>query len=301
MNRQAYRNQVALLLRILPCVYRVEEFAVHGGTAINLFHSNMPRYSVDVDITYIPIEDRECSLSNINKHLLQLKSDIERVVPGIKITHKPEVLKLLCIYQGAIVKVEVNNIKRGLIEDCVIQPLCIAAQAEFVTMCKIRSVGYSQLWGGKIAAALSRQHPRDLFDFDRMENKDFSKIRCGLLFNLASSDKPIIESLFPNPINQTDALERQFAGMSEQEYSHEDYLLTRNRLQEFVQEGLTYDDKQFLLSIEQGEPNWELCFGGNWSVFPSIIWKQQNIHKLQRLNPSKYERIISKFKEKMGL
>lgn len=148
---------------------------------------------------------------------------------------------------------------------------------------------------------MNRQHPRDLFDFDRMENKDFSKIRCGLLFNLASSDKPIIESLFPNPINQTDALERQFAGMSEQEYSYEDYLLTRNRLQEFVQEGLTYDDKQFLLSIEQGEPNWELCFDGNWSVFPSIIWKQQNIHKLQRLNPSKYERIISKFKEKMGL
>ena len=113
MNRTVYRNQVALLLRILPCVYRIEDFAVHGGTAINLFHSNMPRYSVDVDITYIPIEDRESSLTNINEHLLQLKLDIERVVPGIRITHKPEVLKLLCLYQGATVKVEINNVPDG--------------------------------------------------------------------------------------------------------------------------------------------------------------------------------------------
>ena len=123
MNRQIYRSQVALLLRIIPCVYKIEDFAVHGGTAINLFYSNMPRYSVDIDLTYIPIKDRDTSLVTINAHLLQLKKDIERVVPGIKITHKPEVLKLLCIHQGATVKIEVNNIKRGIIEDCVTQPL----------------------------------------------------------------------------------------------------------------------------------------------------------------------------------
>ena len=50
-------------------------------------------------------------------YLQQLKKDIERVVPGIKVVHKPEVLKLLCMHQGATVKVEVNNIKRGIIED----------------------------------------------------------------------------------------------------------------------------------------------------------------------------------------
>ena len=90
MNRQIYRSQVALLLRIIPCVYKIEDFAVHGGTAINLFHSNMPRYSVDIDLTYIPIEDRETSLAAINAHLLQLKKDIERVVPGIKSPTNPK-------------------------------------------------------------------------------------------------------------------------------------------------------------------------------------------------------------------
>ena len=301
MNRQIYRSQVALLLRIIPCVYKIEDFAVHGGTAINLFHSNMPRYSVDIDLTYIPIEDRETSLAAINAYLQQLKKDIERVVPGIKVVHKPEVLKLLCMHQGATVKVEVNNIKRGIIEDCVIQPLCDVAQQDFATMCKIRSVGYSQLYGGKIAAALSRQHPRDMFDFAQMKDKSFDAIRDGLLFNLASSDKPIVESLFPNPIDQTEALERQFAGMSEMPYSYSDYEQTRRELQQFVLQGLSNNDKAFLLSIEQGEPDWDLCHGGDWSHYPSIQWKQQNIHKLQKQNPVKYEQMIANLKSQFPL
>ncbi len=301
MNRQIYRSQVALLLHIIPCVYKIEDFAVHGGTAINLFYSNMPRYSVDIDLTYVPIKDRETSLATINAHLLQLKKDIERVVPGIKVTHKPEVLKLLCIHQGATVKVEVNNIKRGIIEDCITQPLCEVAQRDFATMCKIRSVGYSQLYGGKIAAALSRQHPRDMFDFAQMKDRSFDAIRNGLLFNLASSDKPIVESLFPNPIDQNEALERQFAGMSEIPYSYRDYEQTRNELQQFVLQGLSNNDKAFLLSIELGNPNWNLCSGGDWSHYPSIQWKQQNIHKLQKQNPTKYEQMIANLKFQLAL
>lgn len=58
MNEQ-YKKQVGLLIRIMPSVYRIKDFAIHGGTAINLFHKDMPRYSVDIDITYIPIEERE--------------------------------------------------------------------------------------------------------------------------------------------------------------------------------------------------------------------------------------------------
>ena len=32
MNDQQYKKQVALLLRILPLVYKITDFAVHGGT-----------------------------------------------------------------------------------------------------------------------------------------------------------------------------------------------------------------------------------------------------------------------------
>lgn len=96
MNDQQYKKQVALLLRILPLVYKITDFAVHGGTAINLFHRNMPRYSVDIDLTYIPIEPRTASLEKINQHLGKLKTSIERAIPGIHVEHKFEVWKLLC-------------------------------------------------------------------------------------------------------------------------------------------------------------------------------------------------------------
>lgn len=69
-----YRRQVALLIRVMPLVFKIKDFAVHGGTAINLFHRNLPRYSVDIDVTYIPLEDRETSLENINTHLANLKT-----------------------------------------------------------------------------------------------------------------------------------------------------------------------------------------------------------------------------------
>lgn len=67
--KDRYKKQVALLIRIMPSVYRIKDFAVHGGTAINLFHKNMPRYSVDIDLTYIPIESRNVSLNTINTKL----------------------------------------------------------------------------------------------------------------------------------------------------------------------------------------------------------------------------------------
>ena len=86
--RDRYKRQVALLIRILPSVYGIKEFAIHGGTAINLFHKDMPRYSVDIDITYIPIEDRAASLSTINRRLLELKWSIERSIPGISVVHR---------------------------------------------------------------------------------------------------------------------------------------------------------------------------------------------------------------------
>lgn len=59
-----YRRKVELLLRILPFVTDEECFAIHGGTAINLFVKNQYRLSVDIDVTYIPLEDRKRSCLN---------------------------------------------------------------------------------------------------------------------------------------------------------------------------------------------------------------------------------------------
>ena len=52
MLNSAYQKQVRLLLDVLPEVAKEDCFALHGGTAINLFVRNMPRLSVDIDLTY---------------------------------------------------------------------------------------------------------------------------------------------------------------------------------------------------------------------------------------------------------
>jgi predicted nucleotidyltransferase component of viral defense system len=295
--KNKYRKQVALLIRIMPAVYKIRNFAVHGGTAINLFHRNLPRYSVDIDVTYIPIQDRETSIQTINSHLVDIKKTLERAIPGIVVIHKPNVLKLLCTLADAMVKIEVNGIKRGIIGDVEERQLCEKARVEFNMGCIARTVSYSQLYGGKITAALSRQHPRDLFDCKNMKIQSFEDVKDGFMLCLLGSDKPIIESLNPNDIDQTDALANQFQGMTDTPFSYNDYLMAKQDLLELIRNNLTLTDKEFLLSVEMGVPDWNKCCAGDLSKYPSVQWKLLNITKLKASNPVKFHQGIEKLRQ----
>ncbi|MDR2928267.1 MAG: nucleotidyl transferase AbiEii/AbiGii toxin family protein [Cytophagaceae bacterium] len=85
MNK-AYRQQVELLLKIIPTLSGIEDFAVHGGTAINLYILDLPRYSVDIDVTYIPVKPREESFTEIHSNLALLKEKIKEGI--IKLARK---------------------------------------------------------------------------------------------------------------------------------------------------------------------------------------------------------------------
>jgi len=293
---EAYKKQVALLIRIMPLVYKIKDFAVHGGTAINLFVKNMPRYSVDVDLTYLPLKNREESLQEINNHLISLKQQIEKAIPGIRVIHKPAIWKLLCTYGDAMVKIEVNGIKRGIIGEVEDRQLCDKARNEFKMDCVARIVPFSLLYGGKIAAALGRQHPRDLFDYKYMEIESFADIKNGLMFYLLGSDKPVIESLHPNPVDQKQALKNQFQGMSDVPFDYSDFETTRKELIENVNQNFTDTDKEFLLSFESGSPDWEKCCAGDLSGYPSIQWKLKNIQNLKDTNSSKFTKGVEKLR-----
>ena len=60
-----YIEQVRLLVAVLPSVAKQKCFALKGGTATNLFVRNLPRLSVDIDLAYLPVEDRDASLAAI--------------------------------------------------------------------------------------------------------------------------------------------------------------------------------------------------------------------------------------------
>lgn len=186
-------------------------------------------------------------------------------------------------------KIEVNGTKRGLIELPTILPLCNLAQTEFQTFCEAKTVSFSQLYGGKISAALDRQHPRDLFDvqlmFDRING--FDDIRDGLFYSILGGDRPVVESLAPNRTDQSDTLVKQFAGMTDITFTYDDFKETRERLIEFVNTNLTNDDKVFMFDFEAGNPLSDYVDYQEFLKFPSVQWKLLNISKLKSENPVK--------------
>ena len=62
-----YVDQVRLIVDVLPHIAKEDVFALKGGTAINLFYRDMPRLSVDIDLTYLPVKDRQASLRHIDE------------------------------------------------------------------------------------------------------------------------------------------------------------------------------------------------------------------------------------------
>jgi DNA polymerase sigma len=83
---ETYRKQVALLIRILPLIAEESCFALKGGTAINLFLRDMPRLSVDIDLTYLPVAPRAESLAAIDAAMKRITGRIREAIPDAKIT-----------------------------------------------------------------------------------------------------------------------------------------------------------------------------------------------------------------------
>lgn len=296
-----YRRKVELLLRILPFVTDEECFAIHGGTAINLFVKNLYRLSVDIDVTYIPLEDRNTSLDHINTALMRIADRVRSRFRDIRIIPRLDICKITCESRGCQVKIEVNQTKRGLVcGEAELRPLCEKAQNLFGMEVDARIVSIPQLYGGKISAALSRQHPRDLFDVNQM---DFpvGDVKDGLIFCLLGSDRPIHESFAPNLIDQRDAMEHQFAGMSEMPFTYEEFESTRDKLVRDVNSAMTEDDKKFLIGFEELTIDWNDTIYSDFRDYPSVKWKIHNLQKLKASNPKKLKAEADKLREVLDI
>lgn len=296
MENQAYKNQVSLLLSVIPEVAKEKCFALHGGTAINLFIREMPRLSVDIDFTYIPIENRQTSLKNISQALERIQGNVLKAIPNSSVNLQKDVSKLQISLPNAQIKLEVNQTNRGVLEKPPILSLCEYAQNEFDVFCQIQTVHYGQLYGGKICAALDRQHPRDVFDVRYLlDNEGFSEdIKKGFLLCLLSSNRPISELLKPNLLDQRETMLNQFEGMSRETFSYEEFEKTREELIITISKALTDKDKDFIIRFENNQPMWSIY---DFESFPSVQWKLYNLEQLKSNNPDKHEQYLNRLKE----
>lgn len=297
---EIYKKQVSLLLSVLPEVAKEECFALHGGTAINLFVRNMPRLSVDIDLTYLPIEDRATSLRSIIDALERIKANIEKVIPDVRVVHRREAAKLQVSANKVDIKLEVNLVNRGALAAPRVMELCEKAQNEFEVFCVMPVVTHGQLFGGKIIAALDRQHPRDLFDVKYLlETEGFTEeIKEGFLHYLICSDRPINEVLMPNFQDHRMTMANQFAGMTVDAFDYEEYESIREKLVQTIHDNLTEDDKKFLLSIKNITPNWSIY---DFERFPAIRWKLQNLQNLKDKNSDKHNELFEALEKKLQL
>lgn len=300
MNK-IYRDKVELLLRVIPVIYSEDCFAMHGGTAINLFVNDLLRYSVDIDLTYVPLESRDDSLKNINAALLRIAEKVKASLKGARIIPRPDISKLTLEHRGLQIKIEVNQTKRGIVGgDVVVLHLSEKAQYDFEMDVKMRIVPLTLLYGGKIAAALSRQHPRDLFDIKYM-SIPIGAAKYGFIFSLLGSDRPLFESFAPRLIDQSKAIVNQFEGMSEIPFSYDDFINTRDRLIHDINEIMTLEDKTFLIDFERTEPDWQNSSYTEFENYPSVKWKLINLLRLKKNNPLKLEENVEKLKTIFGM
>jgi predicted nucleotidyltransferase component of viral defense system len=280
---EEYRKQAALLIRLLPFIAEEDCFALKGGTAINFFVRNMPRLSVDIDLTYLPVAPRAESLAAIDA---AMKCIAERISNGLPNSHVAEgriegAVTRLNIRTDVQTKIEVTPVMRGCVYDAQERSVSEAVEDTF-GFAEMKVLSFADLYAGKIVAALDRQHPRDLFDVrDLLANEGIDDdLRRAFVVYMLSHDRPMGELLGSGQKDISREYERGFQGMTAQPVSLAELLATREALVASIVGNMPDAHRQFLISFERGEPDWTLLGVPGAADLPAVKWRQVNLGKV---------------------
>lgn len=280
-----YERQTELLLNLLPALEEHPCFALKGGTAINLFVRDMPRVSVDIDLTYLPLKPRTEALEEISGNLRAFaQRSLGRIPDAYVREHRRQGHLIRATFETpeATIKIEPNTVLRGSIYPTASRDLAETAQRRFGLHAQAHTLSTADLYGGKLCAALDRQHPRDLFDVKLLLEEEgiTPEIRRAFVVYLASHNRPMSELLCPNLKAISEAFETQFVGMTEEPVTLANLVEIQSRLPGQLVSQLDEDEKAFLLSMKQGEPNWTILGFDHLQQLPALQWKLQNIRKM---------------------
>ncbi len=296
-SNNPFYKQVSLLVQLLPIVGRQSCFALKGGTAINLFVRDLPRLSVDIDLAYLPMAEREQALAEIDSALRAIAAETEQRLPGINVAAQPNLqtgslLKLNIASHDAKVKIEVTPVLRGAVYEAETRTVRPSVEEHF-GFAEVSLLSFNDLYAGKLCATLDRQHPRDLYDtLLLLDNEGISReLVVAFLVYLIGHNRPMAELLAPRAKPLAEVYESEFKGMTFNDVGVEVLESTLPRLVEMLHANLTDEDKAFLLSFKEGSPNWEHLEIPHIEQLPSVRWKQLN---LDNMNKKKRREAISK-------
>lgn len=293
MAREAYEDQVRLLVACLPSIAKQDVFALKGGTAINLFYRDLPRLSVDIDLTYLPIEDRATSLSTIDSTRDVILADIVKAVPDAQVQRTAgggdNETRILVRQRNATIKIETSPVGRGTVHEPTLMAVSDAVQDRF-GFAEMPVVAFEDLFGGKLHAATDRQHPRDLFDVKLLyENEGLTTalFRTFLIY-VASSGRPPHELLRPAPQPLEERFVAEIEGMTAGSISVAELEEARTKLFADILAKTDGPAMKFLLSLHDGGPDFDAIGLPQAANLPAVRWELQNLEKLKKNNPDKH-------------
>lgn len=292
MDRR-YTERVALLVAILPHLDSEPRFALKGGTAINLFEHDLPRLSVDIDLTWLPMQDFETDAAQIAEALTRIAQRL--AAPPLRLQVRTSaaegattISRLIASRGRAQVQIETTPVMRGTVHPVRRMDLRPSVERQFGSA-QIQVLSFADLYAGKLAAALSRQHPRDLFDIGVLLDNtgiDTALWRAFLVY-LTASPKPAADILAPNePLDFAAVFDSQFRGMTRNPVTLEWLLAARARLLVRIRERTDEPTRDFLLSVEREAPAFDLIGLPQAVEMPDVRRKLQN---LTRRSPEKRE------------
>lgn len=288
-----YLATARLLMEIAPVVFESGIFALKGGTAINLFLRDMPRLSVDLDLVFTDHRlPRAEALAAINEALRVAQGQLVKrrlKVQAVSAADMGET-KLLVHRDDLAVKIEVNTVIRGTVYPTQTMALTAAASDALMADLELPLLSSAEIYGGKLVAAMDRQHPRDLFDVMELfaHGGITPEIRRAFVVYLASHNRTLHEVLFPTPKDIRLSYEGSFAGMTTEPVALEALLETRARLFRELPEALDASEREFLRTLVRAEPNWSLLGIPHVKELPAIRWRLQNLEQLARTQPERF-------------
>jgi len=280
--KEQYESQVALLIDALPFVARAEVFALKGGTAINFFHLDCPRLSVDIDLHYLPLNPREQALADIKANMRAIAASIEEAYTDTQVRINESTCNAVVARRGTQIKIEPNTVIRGNLLPIEYRSLSPYLEEKYGRTVSFPCVAKHELYAGKLCAALQRQHPRDLFDMLLyLRKNDFSaEFMDAFVVYLISQGKPIYEELNPNTKDVEALYHNQFMGMPAEEMALNLLTEVQSSLPKRVMAALGDNHRQFLLGFKQGDPDWSLLPFPSVKDLPAVRWKQINLEKM---------------------
>ena len=151
-------------------------------------------------------------------------------------------------------------------------------------------LAFEDLYGGKLHAALDRQHPRDLFDVKLLyENEGLTDdlFRVFMVY-VASPGRPMHELLAPTTPVREDLYDEEFVGMTREPVSREALADAGRRLHADIGSRLHGDVATFLLSLHDADPDFGLLGLPEAADLPAVRWKRVNLQRLRDTNPGKH-------------